>query len=71
MYFQAEIDPNTRHYLSEDYWFTQKLHEIRVRTWLCPWMQLSHQGSLVFQGSVADQRQLASLSCDRPLVRSA
>ncbi len=58
-YFQAEIDPKSERYLSEDYWFTQKAQEIGLRTWLCPWMSMSHMGSYMFGGSLA---HLASIN---------
>jgi hypothetical protein len=54
MFFQAEIEPVGLRYLSEDYWFTQKAQQIGLRTWLCPWMKLSHMGSYVFAGSLPD-----------------
>jgi hypothetical protein len=53
-YFQAEVDPATERYLSEDYWFSQKAHEIGLKTWLCPWMKLQHTGTYIFSGSLAD-----------------
>jgi hypothetical protein len=58
-YFQAEIDPKSERYLSEDYWFTQKCQEIGLKTWLCPWMSMTHMGSYLFGGSLRD---LASIS---------
>lgn len=64
-YFQAEIDPESLRYLSEDYWFTQKSQQIGLRTWLCPWMKLSHMGSYVFAGSLADLASIgASATAD-------
>jgi len=59
MYFQAEIDPKSKRYLSEDYWFCQKAQEAGIKTWLCPWMKTQHVGSYVFGGSLAD---LASIN---------
>lgn len=53
-YFQAEIDPKTKRYLSEDYWFCQRAQEIGLKTWFCPWMRLQHVGSYIFGGSLAD-----------------
>lgn len=53
-YFQAEIDPKTKRYLSEDYWFCQKVQEIEKKVWLCPWMRTTHAGKYVFAGSLAD-----------------
>ena len=54
MYFQAEVDPKSERYLSEDYWFCQKAQEAEIRTWFCPWMKLQHVGSYIFGGSLAD-----------------
>jgi hypothetical protein len=54
MFFQAEVDPVSKRYLSEDYWFCQKAQEIGLRTWLCPWMKMNHVGSYIFGGSLAD-----------------
>ena len=54
MYFQAEIEPESKRYLSEDYWFTHKLHKIGLKTWYCPWMRLQHAGMYVFGGSLID-----------------
>lgn len=53
-FFQAEIDPASKRYLSEDYWFCQKAQAIGLKTWLCPWMKTQHIGSYVFGGSLAD-----------------
>lgn len=49
-----ESDKKSKRYLSEDYWFCQKLQELELKTWLCPWMRLQHVGSYVFGGSLAD-----------------
>jgi len=65
MYFQAEIDPASKRYLSEDYWFCQKLQEAGLKTWLCPWMKLQHVGTMVFGGSLVDLAALgASATAD-------
>jgi glycosyltransferase involved in cell wall biosynthesis len=54
MYFQAEVDPKSKRYLSEDYWFCQKSQEAGLKTWFCPWMKMQHVGSYIFGGSLAD-----------------
>jgi hypothetical protein len=54
MYFQAEVDPKSKRYLSEDYWFCQKAQEIGLKTWFCPWMKMQHVGTYIFGGSLAD-----------------
>lgn len=58
MYFQAEIEPKSKRYLSEDYWFCHKMNEINEPTWLCPWMRLEHTGTYTFGGSLAAIAQL-------------
>lgn len=69
-FFQAEIDPKSERYLSEDYWFTQKCHEIGMRTWLCPWMQLQHMGTMIFGGSLADLASIgAAATADSGLLK--
>jgi hypothetical protein len=60
MAFQAEVDPASKRYLSEDYWFCQKSWEIGIKTWLCPWMKLQHMGSYVFGGSLVDLAQIGA-----------
>lgn len=52
-YFDCVIDPATKRYLSEDYYFCQKVQEMGMKTWLCPWMQLQHVGAYTFGGSLA------------------
>ena len=59
-FFQAEIDSKSKRYLSEDYWFCQKVQEAGLRTWLCPWMKLQHVGSYIFGGSLVDLAQLGA-----------
>jgi len=65
-YFQAEIDPKTKRYLSEDYWFCQKAQEAGLKTWLCPWMQLQHVGSYIFGGSLADLAAIGAAATADP-----
>jgi len=60
MAFQAEVDAKSKRYLSEDYWFCQKMWDIGVKTWLCPWMKLQHMGSYVFAGSLMDLAQIGA-----------
>lgn len=65
MYFQAEVDPKSERYLSEDYWFCQKAQEIGLKTWFCPWMKMQHVGTYIFGGSLADLASIgASATAD-------
>lgn len=65
MYFQAEIDPESKRYLSEDYWFCQKAQQIGLKTWICPWMKTQHVGTYIFGGSLSDLASIgASATAD-------
>jgi len=66
MYFQAEVDPASKRYLSEDYWFCQKAQAANIRTWFCPWMKLQHVGSYIFGGSLADLAQIGAAATADP-----
>ena len=66
MYFQAEVDPATKRYLSEDYWFCQKAIAAGINTWLCPWMKLQHVGSYIFGGSLADLASIGAAATADP-----
>jgi len=66
MYFQAEVDPRSERYLSEDYWFCQKAQDAGIRTWFCPWMKLQHVGSYIFGGSLADLATIGAAATADP-----
>jgi len=65
-YFQAEIDPVSKRYLSEDYWFCQKAQAIGLRTWFCPWMKMQHVGTYIFGGSLADLASIGAAATADP-----
>ena len=65
-FFQAEIDPKSERYLSEDYWFCQKIQELNMKTWFCPWMQMSHVGTYIFGGSLADLASIGAPATAAP-----
>lgn len=44
----------SKRYLSEDYNFSYLIRRAGGHVWFCPWMKLSHVGSYVFGGSLAD-----------------
>jgi hypothetical protein len=70
MYFQAEVDPATKRYLSEDYWFCQKLRQAGGKVWLCPWMELKHVGAYIFGGSLAAIASIgASATADSSAIK--
>jgi hypothetical protein len=66
MFFQAEVDPESKRYLSEDYWFCQKAQAAQIKTWFCPWMKLQHVGSYIFGGSLADLAAIGAAATADP-----
>lgn len=57
-YFDCAIEPETRRYLSEDYFFCWNARKVGIKVHMCPWMELQHVGTHVYRGSMA---ALASL----------
>lgn len=57
-FFDCVIDPDTKRYLSEDYFFCKWARKAGMKVWMCPWMQLHHIGSYIFKGSLAHMGQL-------------
>jgi hypothetical protein len=57
-FFDCVIDPVTRRYLSEDYFFCKRAREIGIRVWMCPWINLQHVGTYIFKGSLGAIGQL-------------
>lgn len=57
-YFDCVIDPDTRRYLSEDYYFCQNVRKAGMHVWMCPWMELKHVGSHIYSGSLGKMVQL-------------
>jgi len=50
-FFDCKIDPVSKRYLSEDYYFTQECRKMGIKTWMCPWIELKHVGTHFFKGS--------------------
>lgn len=51
-FFDCVIDPESRRYLSEDYFFCKKARLLDMKIWMCPWMKLNHVGSYIFKGDM-------------------
>jgi len=65
MFFQAEIDPESMRYLSEDYLFCQNTRKIGMKVWICPWMHLQHAGFYTFGGKLSSLASIgASATAD-------
>lgn len=52
-FFDCAIDPETKRYLSEDYFFCHNARKIGINIHMCPWMNLQHVGTYIFRGSMA------------------
>jgi hypothetical protein len=52
-YFDCKIDPQTKRYLSEDYFFCQNARKAGMKVHICPWMELNHIGMYTYKGSMA------------------
>lgn len=52
-YFDCAIDPETKRYLSEDYFFCWNARKAGIKVHMCPWMNLQHVGSYIFRGSMS------------------
>ena len=69
-YFDCIIDPETKRYLSEDYFFCYKSQHAGMKTWLCPWMTMAHNGSYTFAGSLRDLAAIgAPATADKSLLK--
>jgi hypothetical protein len=51
-FFDCIIDPDTRRYLSEDYFFCRRVRQAGMKVWLAPWVSLKHTGTYTFGGSL-------------------
>lgn len=53
-YFDCKIDPDDNTYLSEDYMFCRWAKKIGIKTWVLPWLELSHMGTYNYEASFVD-----------------
>jgi hypothetical protein len=51
-FFEAKIDPETRLYLSEDWYFCERAKVAGITTWLCPWMVTKHIGPYEYEMNI-------------------
>ena len=62
----ATPEQGSKRLLSEDYFFCQEVRKAGAKVWLCPWMRLSHAGSYIFGGSLADLAQIGATATASP-----
>jgi hypothetical protein len=60
-FFNCYIDPKTKWHWGEDFRFCHFVKEIGGKIWLAPWIQLSHQGTHSFYGSLSHMATLEKL----------
>lgn len=58
LFFDTEVDPDTKRYLSEDYFFCQKARKAGMKVHILPWMKLSHVGSYDYEGDIVAIAQM-------------
>lgn len=51
-FFRADIDPDSDHYLPEDFWFCRSWKKIGGQIWLAPWVKLNHWGTYRYRGDL-------------------
>ncbi len=52
-YFRVEVNPETQHLLSEDYFFCDSYRKVGGKVWCSPYVQAGHFGSHLFNGHYA------------------
>lgn len=55
-FFRVEVDLNTHHLLSEDFYFCQSYRDIGGKVWCAPWVETGHRGAYMFEGQYAKSR---------------
>ncbi len=61
LFFDCQIDPVTRRYLSEDYFFCRNVRAAGMQVWMTPHFTLTHTGTYTFRGTL---QHLASVGAD-------
>ncbi len=51
-FFRADVDSETKNYLSEDYSFCRAFKRCGGDVWLAPWVNLTHWGTYGFRGNM-------------------
>ena len=52
-YFRVEVNPETKHLLSEDYFFCHSYRQVGGKVWAAPYCEVGHFGSHLFNGHYA------------------
>lgn len=57
-FFRVGINPDTRQYDSEDYWFCIDCRAIGFKVWMLPWVNTSHTGVYTWKGDMTAVAQM-------------
>lgn len=60
VFFECGIDPKSKQYLSEDYMFCERIREMGMKVWICPWVILNHEGSYKFKGGLKNLQKIGA-----------
>lgn len=58
-FFKCGVNPESREYDSEDYWFCHDARAMGFKVWLCPWMKTTHMGTYEYVGDMPAASALA------------
>lgn len=56
-FFHCIVDPESKRYLSEDYYFCKIVREAGMKVWMVPWFELKHHGYFIYSGSLGAMAQ--------------
>jgi hypothetical protein len=52
LYFHCEVESKSKRYLSEDYYFCRLADKSGIKTYVIPWINLTHMGTAIFKGNM-------------------
>jgi hypothetical protein len=52
-FFDTAIDPETRYYLSEDWFFSHNCRRLGIKLWGAPWCKTKHVGQFDYSGDMS------------------
>ncbi len=58
IFFHCEVDKKSKRYLSEDYYFCRLAKKSGIKTYIVPWINLTHMGTNIFYGDMVSMINL-------------
>lgn len=65
-FFDTEIDPETQHYMSEDYTFCRRWARMGGDVWMLPWLKTVHQGSYAYPCNIYALAEIKPSDVEEP-----